>query len=147
MTKSLKSLVILFKAYQSVVDQAKESLRGSGVNLNEFGVLEALNTKHPLNTQELAARLLIPNSSLTYVLDCLEKKEYIERRKDEKDMRLIWIYLSDKGLGFIYNQYQKHAEYMAPIFEVLSDDEEQQLQRLLKKVGKKAQERRNRNDI
>ena len=42
------------------------------------------------------------------------------------------------GKDTITNLYQQHESFMRPYFEVLEEEEEQQLQYLLKKVGYKA---------
>lgn len=140
MVKKLNSLIVLFKAHQSLAKNVKSSLIETELTVNEFTVMEALYTKKELSTQELIDKILIPNSSMTYVLDILEKRELINRLKDPKDKRRQLISLTDEGESLFKEVYEQHYQHMQSIFSVLSDQENQELQRLLKIVGKKAEE-------
>ena len=135
----LKSLIILFKAHQSLVNNVKESLKGTDLNINEFTAMEALYEKGELTTQELIDLVLIPNSSMTYVLEIMSKKGYLEKRKKESDKRIQMLTLSKNGRDFFEEIYQKHFDHMRTIFDVLTLEEEEMLQGLLKKIGKKAE--------
>ncbi len=140
MDEKLKTLIILFKAHQSLTNNVKLSLKDGLLTLNEFTVMEALYTKEELITQQLIDKILIPNSSLTYVLDILEKKDYIIRRRDPKDRRKQIVSLSKAGREIFEQVYAKHYVHMREIFDVLSDEEEAEIQRILKKLGKYAEE-------
>lgn len=140
MVKKLNSLIVLFKAHHSLAKNVKSSLIETELTVNEFTVMEALYTKKELSTQELIDKILIPNSSMTYVLDILEKRELINRLKDPKDKRRQLISLTDEGESLFKEVYEQHYQHMQSIFSVLSDQENQELQRLLKIVGKKAEE-------
>ncbi len=137
--KDLKSLIILFKAHSSVMNGVKKSLHGSEMSVNEFAAMEALYHKKTLNTQQLIDLVLIPNSSMTYVLDVLNKKKYIQRVRNKEDKRIQSLSLTAKGKAVFEKVYEKHFEMMREIFDVLSDEEEATLQEILKKLGKEAQ--------
>lgn len=135
----LKSLIILFKAYASVEAKVRKSLEGTDLNLNEFMALEALYHKGNLTTQSLIDLVLIPNSSMTYVLDILNKKEFIIRAKDEKDRRVQIIQITENGKNVFEDVYAKHYKVMRELFDVLDEAEEEKLQDMLKLLGKTAQ--------
>lgn len=136
----LKSLIIIFKAYQSLQKSVKHSLVGTDINVNEFTTMEALYTKGELTTQAIIDVILIPNSSMTYVLEILHKKGYIDRKKKPEDKRVQMISLTKKGREVFEDIYARHFDYMRAIFDVIDIKEEKILQDLLKKVGKKAEE-------
>lgn len=138
--RDLKSLIILFKAYHNVETNVKKSLLNTEINVNEFAAMEALYEKGELSTQDLIDTVLIPNSSMTYVLDILAKKNYIERKKKESDRRVQIIKLSSQGRLVFEEVYAEHFKYMRTIFDVLNHQEEEQLKKLLKKLGKHAKE-------
>ncbi len=73
MIQKLNTLIVLFKAHQSIQNNVKLSLVDTELTLNEFTVMEALYTKKELSTQQLIDSVLIPNSSMTYVLELLKK--------------------------------------------------------------------------
>ena len=123
MKLKLKPVIVLFKAAQSLINNVKVSLKDSVLTINEFTVMEALYTKGELVTQDLADKILIPNSSLTYVLDVLEGKDYIERKRDEKDRRRQILRLTSQGEAIFSDVYDIHYEYMSDIFNVLTKEE------------------------
>lgn len=137
--EQLKTLIILFKAHTALSNQVKVSLEDSSLTINEFAAMEALHTKKSLTTQELVTSVLIPNSSMTYVLDMLLKKNLIERNRDSNDKRIQNISLTSEGIALFEEIYEKHYKHMRAIFEDLSTEEEHTLQELLKKLGLRAE--------
>lgn len=138
--RKLKSLIVLFKAHASLELAIKQSLVGTGFSVNEFAILEALHTKNRVTTGELIDFVLIPNSSMTYVLDKLSTAGYINRERDEKDRRTQYISLTNKGKKRIEEVYEIHYTKMIDIFSILTEEEEHAMQESLKKIGKKSQE-------
>ena len=136
MKTDLKTLIILFKAHQSILNQVKLSLEQTQLSVNEFAAMEALSNKGTLTTSEIRDYVLVPNSSMTYVLDTLEKKELIKRERSAQDRRIQHITLSEKGKDLFSEVYETHFTHMRAVFEILDPQEEQQLQELLKKLGK-----------
>lgn len=141
--KQLKALVVLFKAHASVSALVKKSLDGQDLTLNEFMVLEVLYFKGPQTTQAVVDAVLIPNSSLTHVLGCLEKKDYLLKLKDPQDRRIQTLHLTSEGTQFIESLYSHHYETLAPAFDVLDDNEQKTLISLLKRVGIEAERIKN----
>lgn len=140
MQDKLNTLIILFKAHQSLTKNVKKSIQDTQLTVNEFTVLEALYTKKELSTGQLIDSILIPNSSMTYVLDILEERELIKRIKDPNDKRRQLMSLTKNGSKLFEEVYQNHYQHMKSIFSVLTQDEEIVLQNTLKKLGKKAEE-------
>lgn len=141
MDRKLKTLIVLFKAYASLHKNVKSSLVQTQLSVNEFTVMEALYTKKELSTQELIDSILIPNSSLTYVLDELSKRGYLNRKKDENDRRRQYLSLTKEGENVFLEAYDVHYHHMQQIFDVLTQEEQQQLQEYLKRIGLSAQEK------
>lgn len=139
--KDLKSLIILFKAQTSLALGVKKSLEDTGINMNEFVAMEALYFKGELTTQALVDTVLTPNSSMTYVLDILMKKGYIKRERCTSDKRVQYVSLTPEGRSYFESIYKEHFKYIREILDVLDDEEEKQMQKALKKVGKRALER------
>lgn len=133
---NLKTLTILFRTHQNILEKVKESIKDFDINVNEFQAIEALYHKGKLTTQALCDTVLVPGSSMTYVVDQLEKKGLVVRLKDEKDRRINYVMLSPKGLNDTEIIYNKHYEEMRKRFDKLTSEEEVTLQILLKKIGK-----------
>lgn len=139
MEKDLKSLIIIFKTHGHLVKHVKKSLEQTELSVNEFSAMEALYNKGSLTTQALIDLILIPNSSMTYVLDTLSKKGYLIRVKDQSDRRIQRLSLTPEGRDVFASIYSQHFSHMREVFDALSSEEEAIVQDLLKKLGKHAE--------
>ncbi len=139
MEKDLKSLIIIFKVHGHLVKHVKKSLEETELSVNEFSAMEALHAKGSLSTQALIDLVLIPNSSMTYVLDTLTKKSYLSRIKDPDDRRVQRLSLTPKGKEVFESIYSRHFDHMREVFDALTPEEERTVQTLMKKLGKHAE--------
>jgi len=133
---NLKTITILFRSKNYLELVIKEDIKTCGLNPTEFGTLEALYHKGELSVQQIIDKVLIANSSMSYVLDLLKKKNYIKRTQDKKDKRIFKISLTTQGKEFMDMIYPKHQQTLRNRLDVLTHEEESQLQTLLKKIGK-----------
>ena len=46
---------------------------------------------------EIGAKMLVTVSNLTGIVDRLEGKKFVARKRDEKDRRVVHVVLTDKG--------------------------------------------------
>ncbi len=138
--KHLKTLIILFKTQKNLNKHIKRSLVGSGLSLNEFAALEALYNKGDLSVNQLLNYVLIPNSSMTYVLTKLVKKGYIEEYFHQEDGRIKMLSVTTIGKSIFTAAYDKHYTMLRKEFDVLTSKEEETLNQLLKKLGHSLEE-------
>jgi MarR family 2-MHQ and catechol resistance regulon transcriptional repressor len=141
MQNYLKTMTILFRTQQSVLAYAMEDIKTYDLNFTEFSALEVLYKKGTIPVQSICDVVLIANSSMTYVLDKLEKRGLIKRYKEKTDKRIILVKLTDEGQKMTDEIMPKHYAYMGNLFEVLDVKENEVLQTLLKKVGYYAEEK------
>lgn len=132
---NLKTMRILFRAVGAVERIVKKDIKKYGLTVNEFTALEALYTKGTITVNDLCSVVLIPNSSMTYVLDKLEEKGLIHRIQDADDKRTFHIELSENGLKTANDIFPKHYQTMSKVFSVLSKDEQDILNTYLKRLG------------
>ena len=135
MNDTLKAVSITLRAAQSLESILKKDIEAYGINTTEFGVLEYLYHKGPQPMQNIGSKLLMANSSITYVIDRLSDKTYINRLTDAKDKRKTNIHLTKAGSNFFESIFPNHKKKVNDIFSVLSSDELDQLMILLKRVG------------
>lgn len=72
--KQLKAFTVLNRATIAVQEVAKKDVQESDLNLTEFAVLELLYHKGNQPIQMIGKKVLIASSSITYVIDKLEKR-------------------------------------------------------------------------
>lgn len=75
----------------------RDRLKDHDVSFSEFVHLERLWYDDGLNQTELSRRVGIETASSTTVLDALEKRGYIRRKRDERDRRNIRVFLLPAG--------------------------------------------------
>jgi MarR family 2-MHQ and catechol resistance regulon transcriptional repressor len=136
MKRDLKTITIFLRASHALEQIIKDEVLSHGLSLSEFGVLEALYHKGPLNVNQVISKVLIPNSSMSYVIDQLVNKGLISKTKDAIDKRVYRLDLKQSGHDFMEQMYPVHEKRLRQVLDKLSVDEEKTLQTLLKKIGK-----------
>lgn len=132
---SLKALQIILRASQSITSVVKKDMNRYGLNSTEFAVMELLYNKGRQPIQLVGKKILLASSSITYVVDKLEKKGYLVRIPDSKDRRVTYVELTESGKEKMEEIFPEHAEMITKIFNVLEKEDITQLNESLKKVG------------
>ncbi|MGP4081676.1 MarR family winged helix-turn-helix transcriptional regulator [Pseudalkalibacillus sp. R45] len=135
---SLELFVVLSRAYQSIMEVARKDIQRFGLNLTEFGVLELLYHKGPHPLQKIGGKILLASGSITYVVDKLEEKGYLERKACEKDRRITYAFLTEKGKTLMEDIFPSHEEVLKQALSGITEDEKTEAIRLLKELGKYA---------
>jgi MarR family transcriptional regulator, 2-MHQ and catechol-resistance regulon repressor len=133
--QSLKLFIVLSRAYRAVNDQVNKSIQSFGVNPTEFAVLELLYHKGDQPLQQIGGKILLASGSITYVVDKLEQKGLIVRKACEKDRRVTYASITEKGKQFIEKVFPEHEQTIHEIVSGLTVEEKEQLIELLKKLG------------
>ena len=72
---------------------------------------------------------------MTVVVDNLEKDGLVERVPSEDDRRSILVRFTSKGKKVFDDSFGRHAGYLTKMASVLTEQEQLDLGRLLKKLG------------
>ena len=133
--RNLKAFTVLFRAYQTIQDATKRDLLQYELNQTEFSVLEFLYHYGEQPIQVIGKKILIASSSITYVIDKLEQKDFVYRRACPKDRRVTYVLLTCEGQTLMEEIFPKHEQKINEIFEVLDQQEMDTMILSLKKVG------------
>ncbi|MCF7924642.1 MAG: MarR family transcriptional regulator [Candidatus Izimaplasma sp.] len=134
----LKTLTILFRAKDALEKAIQKDVGHYGLNVTEFGVLEALYHLGDISIKMIMKKVLIKNSSLSYVIEQLEKKNYLIKTQSSEDKRSYILSLTKAGKDLMNKVYVEHLKNMRKILDKLDETEELNLQKSLKKIGKTA---------
>ncbi|MCZ0702696.1 MarR family 2-MHQ and catechol resistance regulon transcriptional repressor [Natronobacillus azotifigens] len=137
---SLKLFVVLSKAYRAVTDQVAADIRKKGLNTTDFGVLELLYHRGEQPLQKIGDKILLASGSITYVVDKLEKKQYLKRTQCANDRRITYASITEKGMDLLNEVFPDHWHQIESITNGLSEEEKVQAIELLKKLGTYADE-------
>lgn len=137
---SLHLFIALSRASEWVHSHSDRNIKQNELTRTEFGVLDLLYHKGSQPIQQICGKVLMSSGNITYVLDKLEKKHFVRRRACTEDRRLIFAEITEQGTQFFEGIFPKHAEVIEAALGGLDEEEKQVATRLLKKMGKYAQE-------
>jgi DNA-binding MarR family transcriptional regulator len=81
-------------AHRSIAERALASL---GLGVKEFGALSVLVEEGPLSQQRLGERQGIDRTTMVAVVDELERKRWVERRRNPQDRRAYSLHATPAG--------------------------------------------------
>lgn len=134
--RALDSFIKLTRAAESASLRINSDLHSHNLTVSQFGVIEALYHLGPLLPGELAGKILKSSGNMTTVIDNLEKRGFVHRQRREDDRRKVDIILTDTGKALVEELLPGHIAGVVTTFDVLSPDEQDQLQALCKKLGR-----------
>lgn len=138
--QSLKALTVTLRATQSVEEVLRKDMQKRNMNMTEFAVLELLFHKGEQPIQKIGDKILITSGSITYVVDKLEKKGFVQRIACPTDRRVTFAQITESGEAFMEQIFPQHEAKVAQLFESLTEEETEQVIHLMKKVGFHAKE-------
>lgn len=100
-------LVKLFNDIMHIEEKAIITDDFKDISNNDMHIIEAIGIKEPKNMSSVAKALSVTVGTLTIAINNLVKKGYVNRVRSEKDRRVVYISLTEKGL----KAYEQHAEF------------------------------------
>ncbi len=134
---ALDTFIKLVRATETVSNCIHRHLAETGLTVSQFGVLEVLLHLGPLYQRDLAEKLLKSGGNMTLVIDNLEKRELVKREREVDDRRCIKVCLTQKGHQLISRIFPSHVAAVVNEIGILTPDEQEELGRLCRKLGKK----------
>lgn len=138
--RALDVYIKLTRAADAVHARVNQHLSAVNLSASQFGVLEAIYHLGPLCQKDIAQKVLKSSGNITFVIDNLEKRQLVERRRSQKDRRVIDVYLTAAGEALIAAVFPKHVETVVEEMQVLTAEEQAVLERLCRRVGLKSAE-------
>ena len=129
---------------QGVNGLARRSGSGRPRKLTELGeadfrVLEVLLHKGPMPVNSIGPKVDLNPGSVSVAVDRLYKKGFVSRIESARDRRVRTVALTEKGKKIFHPLFRRHTALIKRAFEDVSPEELQQLEGVLKKVGKRAE--------
>jgi DNA-binding MarR family transcriptional regulator len=90
----MQSLRRIFKAIQ---DYSHEVSNKFGITGPQLWALKTISQNESLSLSDLSERMYLHRSTITGVIDRLEKKGYVTRKRDQVDRRVIYVELTTEG--------------------------------------------------
>ncbi len=90
---------------------------------NDMHVIEAIGTGEGNNMSSIAKKLNITVGSLTTAMNSLVNKAYVMRKRSEKDRRVVYVKLTEKGVRAYRHHEDYHRQMTEAILAKLKEDE------------------------
>lgn len=117
MHMSMQQARLLFEQYDLKVGQA--------------GILFVMEHLGEVSQRELASKMNVTPPSITAAIQKMEKLEFIKRRPDGKDQRIMRLSLTDKGKSCLAHTKEVAKQMDELMFRGMSQEEKMLLRRLL----------------
>ncbi|MBY9014174.1 MAG: MarR family transcriptional regulator [Candidatus Lokiarchaeota archaeon] len=128
---------LIAKIHQITDRIFKQMLKEYGIkelNPGQGRILFALWQKDDIPIHELSKKTQLTKSSLTTMLDRLEKGGFLKREDDENDRRAIKVKLSEKSKSF-QKKYVDISKKMTKVFYgTLTEEEIDQFEEYLRRI-------------
>lgn len=134
--EAVRAYVKLLRAARTVAARVEPGLADSCLTLTQFGVMEALLHKGPMGQRALGQKVLTSAGNLTDVIDKLEGRGLVERRRDPADRRGMIVGLTGTGRALIEELFPIHAGDIAGAMGGLEREELAALGDLLRRLGR-----------
>lgn len=133
--QSLKLYIVLSRAHKAINEVTNQFFQENGLNPTEFAVLELLYHKGRQPLQQIGNKILLASGSITYVIDKLEKRGFLQRLACPNDRRVTYAEISEKGNDFMAELFPRHEVQLNRLVSSLDEGEKDQAIQLLKKLG------------
>ena len=133
--RALNTFIRFTRASNTVDQKISTIFQAHDLTSGQFGVLETLYHLGPLHQGALGDKLLQSKGNISTIITNLEERDLVERRRDPEDRRYVKVHLTDKGRSLIADIFPDHVQQIVETFDVLTDEEIEELGRLCKKLG------------
>ena len=123
----------LIRAHGKLGKILKRHLEQYNLSGAEYGIIRSLGDDS-LTLSEISQRLLKVNSNTTAMIDNLEKKDWVERVRDQQDRRVIRVRLTAAGRDLRDRVLPEQNQHICQTLATLSDAESETLLVLLDKI-------------
>lgn len=110
---------LLKHAYLRLTEASARALAPHGIDGRELAVLAVLDAHDELSQLEAAGRLGIDRTTMVALLDALEDKELVERRRSSQDRRKNIVQLTPTGRERLHDaelaRQETERSFLAPL--------------------------------
>ncbi len=116
-------LVKLFNDILSIEEKALITEEFHDISVNDMHIIEAVGIDSPKTMSAVSKTLGVTMGTLTIGINGLVKKGYVERNRSEKDRRIVYASLTDKGIAAYNHHMSFHKNMIESVMNDLSEEE------------------------
>lgn len=126
---------LLTVSQHEVFQTLSDRLVPFGITPGQYGVLNCLWEKKEVTPKEIAQELALENSTVSGVLDRMQKKELISRTLDPNNRRSIKVILTPKGAALETDVLRVIDEVNHQVLDQFDTQTKENLISCLKRIG------------
>ena len=115
----------------------KQAAREVGLTGPQLTVIKLLDTFGDLSLSTLSERIRAQNSTVTGIIDRMEREGLVLRDRSTSDRRVVYIRLTSKGKQLARDVQVEPMEIFRAVLSTLSRDDTRDLLRILSKLQKR----------
>ena len=124
----LHRLIHLFKSKE------EQQLKQTGLSGKELYVLEHIREENPWRFNDFAENYRIKPSTLTGIVERLEKKKLLKRERDEKDRKAVYLYCTRQGKEIVQQHIEEDRQFFDSMLSTLDAEQRAHFINLVKKI-------------
>jgi DNA-binding MarR family transcriptional regulator len=130
----------LVRANLTLARAFTERLKGMGLYLGQELILLSLQEEDGMTQSQLASRHCVDLSTITKVIQRMERSDLVVRRADPADARISRVYLTARGRDLCESCWQVWMDMEQQLTQGLSEAERVLLHRLLSAIASNMEE-------
>jgi DNA-binding MarR family transcriptional regulator len=112
----------------------QEVLRGSGLTLERWRILDLLADRQGMTMSEIASAVVVTGPTLTRIVDDLATRALVHREVDVHDRRRVLVHLTPRGQRLRRSLRPAVVEAETAALSALTDDQRTTLSALLARL-------------
>ena len=128
-------LVKHFKNIMEIEEKYLISPEFKDISVNDMHVIEAIGVEEPKMMSTVAKLMAVTTGTLTKSVDGLFDKGYVTGERGEKDKRVVFVSLTEKGKKAYYHHQTFHRDMIARIKDGVSEQEIEVVIRVLARMN------------
>lgn len=120
--------------YRVALKRLNARLRKERITFSQYSVLLALSRSGPVQMNKLSEHMLVAPANVTGLVDRMERKGYVRRKRNEKDRRLYMIEETEKGSRIFKSISSRFRQYAGNLGSTLTQEERVSTLAALRKV-------------
>jgi DNA-binding MarR family transcriptional regulator len=130
----VETIIYLYTESRRITKQVARELGLTGPQLT---VIKLLETFGDLSLSSLSERIRAQNSTVTGIIDRMEREGLVVRERSTSDRRVVYIKLTPKGASMAKTIQVEPMEIFRSVLQALSKDDTKDLLRILGKLTKR----------
>lgn len=132
--RALNAYICMSRAFDSINSRMNTEFH-QGITASQFSLMESLYHLGPMTPSELAKKMLMSGGNITFVINNLVKRGWIDRKQSSKDRRSSLIRLKREGAKRVEEYLPSYVENITSAMQSLTISEQKHLHQLCKKLG------------